>query len=136
MYSSPNLFIVSGGPGSGKTTVLDELARLGYGHAPEVARQIIQEQVAAGGTALPWADRAAYVRLMLERSVASYREYAATESPMFADRGIPDTLCAARLYGLGDLTAIESACRDYRYAPLVFVAPPWAEIYQTDGERK
>jgi len=24
----------------------------------------------------------------------------------------------------------------YRYAPLVFLAPPWREIYTTDSERK
>jgi predicted ATPase len=43
--SNPNLFVISGGPGAGKTTVLEELAKLGSRHAPEVARQIIQEQV-------------------------------------------------------------------------------------------
>ena len=42
--SNRNLFVVSGGPGSGKTTVLHELASLGFAFAPEVARQIIREQ--------------------------------------------------------------------------------------------
>ena len=40
---NPNLFIISGGPGSGKTTVLQELSKLGFPHAPEAARQIILE---------------------------------------------------------------------------------------------
>jgi predicted ATPase len=31
---------------------------------------------------------------------------------------------------------IPDACRQYRYAPLVFLAPPWREIYGTDSERK
>jgi predicted ATPase len=53
-----NPYVVSGGPGAGKTTVLLELARFGFHHAPEVARQIIQEQIRSGGTALPWALRA------------------------------------------------------------------------------
>jgi hypothetical protein len=66
---NPNLFVISGGPGAGKTTLLDELAGLGFRYAPEVARQIIQEQVRTGGTALPWADRAAYIDLMLQRVV-------------------------------------------------------------------
>jgi predicted ATPase len=55
---------------------------------------------------------------------------------MFSDRGIPDTLGYARLIGLRDISAIEAACRHYRYAPLVFLAPPWKEIYETDSERK
>jgi predicted ATPase len=132
----PNLFVVSGGPGSGKTTVLDELAQLGFPYAPEVARQIIKEQVETGGTALPWDDREAYTKLMLQRSIETYLEHASAVTPMFLDRGIPDTLGYARLIGLPDTSVIENACRRYRYAPLVFLAPPWKEIYKTDGERK
>jgi predicted ATPase len=113
-----------------------ELTKLGYTCAREAARQIIQEQVQTGGRALPWDDRRAYTRLMLQRSVESFREFAAVARPAFADRGIPDTLCYARLIGLADARWIVRACRRYRYAPLVFLAPPWKEIYRTDGERK
>jgi predicted ATPase len=133
---NPNLFVISGGPGAGKTTVLRQLENLGIGHAPEVARQIIQEQVRAGGTALPWDDRESYTGLMLQRSIESYIDHACAESPLFFDRGIPDTLSYARLIGLSNTCVIEDACRRYRYAPVVFLAPPWKEIYETDAERK
>jgi predicted ATPase len=132
----PNFVVISGGPGCGKTTVLAELSKLGFPHAPEVARQIIQEQVNAGGTALPWNNRKAFTDLMLQRSIESYLEHAPTRSPIFTDRGIPDTLGYAWLIGLEDTGEIEGACREYRYAPLVFLAPPWEEIYKTDSERK
>jgi predicted ATPase len=136
LYNNPNLFIVSGGPGSGKTTVLRELTTIGFEHAPEIARQIIQEQVQSGGKALPWDDREAYTRIMLQRSIESYLQYTPVSRPTFADRGIPDTLGYARLIGLHDLDPIEIACRAHRYAPIVFLAPPWREIYETDSERK
>jgi len=134
--TNPNLFVVSGGPGAGKTTVLQELASRGYGFAPEVARQIIQEEMQASGTALPWKDREAYTLLMLERSVTSYLSHTPAPRPTFSDRGIPDTLCYARLIGLANQVPIQDACRQYRYAPVVFLAPPWKEIYETDNERK
>ena len=92
-----NLFVITGGPGSGKTTLLRELEQLGFRCAPEVARQIIQEQVRESGTALPWADRALYTHRMLERSVQSYQQHAPACVPTFFDRGIPDTLGYARL---------------------------------------
>ncbi len=137
--TNPNFYIISGGPGSGKTTLLAELSKLGFSHAPEVARKIIQEQVQTGGFALPWANREAYTRLMLQRSIDSYFQYTSTREPMFADRGLPDTLGYARLVGLTNeslLQAIHAACMQYRYASLVFLAPPWKEIYKTDDERK
>jgi len=112
------------------------LARRGFPFASEVARQIIQEQIQAGGTALPWGDREAYTRLMLQRSIESYLEHTPAPQPMFSDRGIPDTLCYARLIGLRDDGFIQDACCRFRYAPLVFLAPPWREIYETDNERK
>jgi predicted ATPase len=113
-----------------------ELAKRGFAHAPEVARQIIQEQVRMGGLALPWADRAAYTALMLERSIESYAAQLHATKPTFSDRGIPDTLAYARIIGLAETEPIERACRRYRYAPLVLLAPPWREIYVTDSERK
>jgi predicted ATPase len=128
VLTNPNFFVISGGPGTGKTTVLFELAKLGFQHAPEVARQIIQQQVQSGGKALPWGDREAYCELMLQRSMDSYREHTPALRPMFSDRGIPDTFGYARLIGLRETGSIESACRRFRYAPLVFFAPPWKEI--------
>ena len=133
--ANPNLFVISGGPGTGKTTLLEELESLGYPHAPEVAREIIREQVQSGGTALPWGDREAYTELMLQRSIDSFREHTPAVKPVFSDRGIPDTLGYARLIGLRDTRAIEAACRQFRYARTVFLAPPWEEIYRTDNER-
>jgi len=133
---NPNLFVVSGGPGSGKTTVLNELARLGFPHVPEVARQIIQQRVKAGGTSLPWGDREAYTRLMLQRSIQSYRDHTPASRPLFSDRGIPDTLAYARMIGLRETAFIEQASWCFRYARLVFLAPAWEEIYRTDQERR
>ena len=132
---NPNLFVITGGPGAGKTTLLLELEKHGAVCVAEVARQIIQEQVAADGDALPWGNREHYTGLMLGRSVAGFLEHCETSRLTFFDRGIPDVLCYARLIGLQE-DNIRSACAQYRYNRLVFIAPPWQEIYATDSERK
>ena len=133
---NPNLFVLTGGPGSGKTTTLLELERRGVAHAPEVAREIIARQQAIGGSALPWDDRLAFTRQMLDRSIESFRERTPCPKPMLADRGAPDTLGYARLIGLAEEREILQAVSRYRYAGLVFAAPPWPEIYVTDAQRK
>jgi predicted ATPase len=130
------LFVITGGPGAGKTTVLTELAQRGFAVANEVAREIIQEQVRSGGSALPWKDRQLYADLMLMKSIESYKQHTPALRPTFSDRGIPDTLSYARLVGLANDIAMQEACHQYRYASRVFVAPPWEEIHRTDDERK
>ncbi len=49
--------VLTGGPGSGKSTLIEVLHRRGYPHSQEAGRAIIQEQVSIGGNALPWGDR-------------------------------------------------------------------------------
>ena len=136
MHVNRNLYVLTGGPGSGKTTTLLALEKLGFPLVPEIARQIIQEQVRDHGDALPWADRERYTRLMLQRSIQSYRHHARITHITFADRGIPDTLAYARLIQQPGQQPIRDASHRFRYADRVFIAPPWREIYEIDSERK
>lgn len=129
--------VISGGPGAGKTALLEELRRRGYACSDEVARRIIREQVEADGDALPWANRENYSRLMLARSVVAWREDAAADGITFFDRGVPDTLGYVRLVELSELECeVAAMCMLFRYWRFVFLAPPWREIYENDQERR
>lgn len=135
-FSKPNFYILTGGPGSGKTTLLKALQQDGYAVVPEVAREIIQNQMKTGGNALPWKDTSLYTQLMLEGSVKSYTDRLENNEILFFDRGIPDTLCYSALIGNGISEAMHTYATMYRYNPKVFILPPWLEIYETDNERK
>jgi predicted ATPase len=131
-----NLYVITGGPGTGKTAVLRELERRAFAVADEVARQIIREQIESGGNAVPWGDTRQYTELMLARSIESYGSLQTASQPTFCDRGIPDVLGYARIIQLDDIRDIVAACERFRYNPKVFMLPPWPEIYTTDTERK
>jgi predicted ATPase len=133
---NPNLIVITGAPGAGKTTLLNILASRGFPIVPEAARQIIQEQQATSSNALPWADTAAYIKLMLDRSISTFLEYEDASSLTFFDRGLPDTLGYAYIINLADPRPIQLACNQYRYSSSAFVAPPWREIYTNDSQRK
>jgi predicted ATPase len=135
-HENSNLYIITGGPGTGKTTILRELQRRGFSVLEEVARQIIREQMETGGNALPWADTKRYTELMLARSLDSFLSLNTALGPTFCDRGIPDVLCYARIIQLADTAAIVAACKNFRYNRTAFMLPPWPEIYTTDSERK
>jgi len=131
-----HLHVITGGPGSGKTSLIDALAAEGFHHMPEAGRAIIQDQVEIGGTALPWEDREAFATLMLAWEMRSYREALGAPGPIIFDRGIPDVIGYLRLCGLPVPDTALRAAEQRRYARRVFIAPPWPAIFEQDAERK
>jgi predicted ATPase len=131
-----HLHVITGGPGSGKTTLIDALASEGVRPMPEAGRAIIQDQVDIGGTALPWSDREAFATLMLAWEMRSYREAVSASGPIVFDRGIPDVIGYLRLCGLPVPASVLRAAEQRRYANRVFIAPPWPAIFRQDTERK
>lgn len=136
MNTHDNFYIISGGPGSGKSSLLMALKDQGYTTMPEAGRTIIQNQVAIGGSALPWANRQAFAELMLGGELRSYHEAKGMAGPVFFDRGVPDVVGYLRVCGLNVPAHIATAAEKSRYNRRVFMAPPWREIFHEDEERK
>jgi predicted ATPase len=137
MQNDPDrFFVLTGGPGSGKTTLVEALKTAGFATAPEAGRGIIRDQVEIGGPALPWRDPALFAELMLSWELRSHHAARDLSGPVFFDRGAPDTIGYLRLCGLPVPDHVTSAARKFRYARRVFVAPPWPEIFTQDEERK
>ncbi len=142
MKSIPPFYVITGGPGSGKTTLLAELARRGYWCIREDARAVIQEQVASGGSAVPWGDAARFSELLMQRSIATWQATAhgwrAVDAPraaVYFDRGVGDAFTCADLVGCTLSADLREQARACRYRDPVFLAPWWPEIYSTDTER-
>lgn len=136
MSDSDRFFIITGGPGSGKTTLIEALAAQGIRRMPEAGRAVIQDQMAVGGSALPWSNRLAFAELMLSHEMRSYREAQAHVGPIIFDRGIPDVVGYLRVIGLPVPPHMDQAARRFRYQRQVFIAPPWPAIFTRDAERK
>lgn len=132
IVSKPNFFLFTGGPGVGKTTLIEHLRTRGERCIEETHRRVIREQVAAGGSALPWLDVQAYGERTAREDIAIFDSMVDVEDRVFFDRGIPDT-------GGPDFTPPPwhlKALRTRRYNRAVFVPPPWFKIYGQDTERK
>ena len=125
--------ILSGCSGGGKSTLLAELARRGFATVEEPGRRIVIEETRNGGTALPWIDIEAFARRAIAMALED-RQKAPPEGPVFFDRGLIDAASALRHIN-GD-AFIETLRVAHRYNRLVFLTPPWPEIYRGDSERK
>jgi predicted ATPase len=132
VIEKPNFFMFTGGPGVGKTTLIQHLRVQGHRCVEESHRRVIREQVASGGRHVPWLDQAGYLEQVAREDVAIFDALAAeTDERIFFDRGILDS-AADR-----DPPAwLVKAGRTRRYNRRVFVFPPWREIYRQDAERK
>ncbi len=133
---SHRFHVVTGGPGAGKTTLVDALARRGLPAMPEVGRAIIRQQRAIGGSALPWADRLLFAELMLAWELRSHEEAGRHAGDVLFDRGVPDTLGYLRLSAIDPPAHVAAAAASIRYAPKVFILPFWPEIFDADTERR
>ncbi len=136
MILKNNFYIITGGPGVGKTSLIDELAKRDYNCVPEVAREIIKEQMANNGNALPWGDVREYSDRMLSYSVRDFIYLSDKDDLYFFDRGIPDTYGYELLMKFDTNEKLMGALAEYRYNKIAFILPPWKEIYETDNERK
>lgn len=132
--SVDSLIILTGPFGSGKSTLLQHLRTLGFQGIEEPARPILAEQRRIKGTGLPDKDPRLFVDLMLSRMIGDYHRTETVSKPVFFDRGVPDMLAYAAVFGF-DYPQGRNAASVYRYHRRVFFAPAWEKIYTTDEER-
>jgi predicted ATPase len=128
-------FVITGGPGAGKSTLIAALAGRGAIVFPEAGRAILRLSDAIGGPAHAARDPRDYAEAMLLWDMRSWAEAEGLDGPCLFDRGVPDTIGYLRLIGRPVPAHMQRAALAFRYENPVFVAPPWPEIYTTDAER-
>ncbi|WP_370203222.1 AAA family ATPase [Alloalcanivorax venustensis] len=126
-------FVVTGGPGGGKSTLLDALAERGYHIAPEAARRLIKERLAAGLAPRP--DPVTFARAILNSDMAQYRAATDHDGITFFDRGVLDALYMLDLESALSRDETARLVQAFPYNDTVFLLPPWEAIYGMDSER-
>lgn len=126
--------IITGGPGTGKSSILDELEKMGYPVHQEVARAVIKMHLEEGNELLPWKDISGFSDVVFKGQKSQYHE--AEEGRInFYDRGMIDVIAYLRKDSI-PATSLEDLLEHYPYHPTVFLTPPWPDIYTQDIERR
>jgi predicted ATPase len=126
-------YILTGGPGAGKTTVLQLLEHAGYTCVQEVARTIIRERKEKGLSPRP--TDVEFALEILARDIHEYQRVENLDGPVFFDRGILDALCMVYDCGAMDMAGTREMSIKYSYSSPVFLLPPWKSIFVNDAER-
>lgn len=127
--------VITGGPGTGKSSVIKHLESQGEFCLHEVSREITLAAQKEGIEQLFLDQPLLFSEKLLQARKKQY-EYAAEyeEKPVFLDRGVPDVLAYLDYAGTEYPDHFRKACEDHKYQK-VFLLPPWEEIYKTDNER-
>lgn len=125
--------IITGGPGTGKTALLRELALLGFATVEESARAVISERLTIGLPPRP--SPGEFAQEILRRDVLKYERSADATGWVFFDRGVIEALAMVNDVEPIPEPALAAMLGDYAVHPQVFILAPWPEIYTTDTER-
>lgn len=120
--------IITGGPSSGKTSIINALKDKGYSCFDEVSREIIQEMNI----------KTAFKNVDFEETVFRKRKrdfLNAKSGVNFYDRSMLDNIAYLKKNKHKIPTYFKTDCENHRYYPTVFIATPWKDIYTIDDER-
>ena len=121
--------------GSGKSAIIEQLIKIRLKCVPEPARQILHEQRVIFARGVPEIDPDLFTQLMLSRATNFYLGNFAAETLTVFDRGIPDMIAYAELFGL-DTKIYYNSANHYKYNQCVFWFKGWKNIYKNDDERQ
>lgn len=127
--------VLIGGPGTGKSSVLNELIVRDYFCMPEVSREVTLKAQKDGVDQLFLTDPILFSKLLLEGREEQYKSAVKSNHEwVFFDRGLPDVYAYLKFSDSDYPSYFKDKCLQYTYDK-VFRFLPWEEIYITDNER-
>lgn len=131
----PQRIVLTGGPSTGKTAIIQALEAQGQLCMQEISREVTRAARQQGIEQLFVSDPLAFSEALFAGRKNQFIESGQIESPrVFLDRGIIDVVAYLRMVKTPYPDYFDQAIEEHRY-DAVFYLPPWEEIYQSDQER-
>ena len=126
--------VLAGGPSTGKTSVLNELKKLGFVCYDEAARDILSDYSSKGSSFK--LDPIKISREILSKRDNDYNDslrISCKNDIIFYDRGVHEITAYLRFVNQSN-DYWEELLKNYKYN-VVFIFPSWKEIYTKDDNR-
>ena len=132
-----NWYVLTGGPGSGKTTTIERLAARGYKTTIEHARHYIQTQMQKGRTPEEVRNNQEEFQLGVLHMQIEEEARLIPGEIAFLDRALPDALAYFRFLKLPVNPKIDTAIRKYRYKKIfILELLPLIQDYARNEDEK
>lgn len=139
---NPKKVVITGGPSTGKTSVINNLEKKGYACIHEIIRTMTSFEKSGedAGTfktnpIVSVKDPKIFNQQLLDGRVEQFKTALGTSTDViFFDRGIPDVHAYMDCFGQHYDKNFERPAYDCRYDH-IFLMPPWREIHVVDNER-
>ena len=130
-----NKIVITGGPGTGKSTVIEELINRKYECMHEISREVTLNARKNGTDQLFLTKPLLFSELLLEGRVNQYvNAENKNKGVVFFDRGIPDVHAYMNYISIDYPETYIQKSKLYKY-DYIFLMPPWEDIYISDSER-
>lgn len=127
--------VITGGPGTGKTSIINELMVRGFDCLEEISRQVTLEARQNGIEQLFLTKPLLFSELLLQGRSNQFKEAATINaSHVFLDRGVPDVLAYMDYAKSQYPESFTETCKENMYDH-VFLLSPWEDIFVSDSER-
>ncbi|WBX74581.1 AAA family ATPase [Tenacibaculum pacificus] len=126
-------YIITGAPGTGKTTLINALRTNNFYCLEEVSRKIIIAEQKNNGNKTPWQDVVGFTNLVYQKTIADLNIL--SDKTTFVDRGLADNIAYLKLHKLPISKHFFNFDYKKKYHTTVFVLPLWKAIYKEDPQR-
>lgn len=130
--------VITGGPGTGKSSIVKELEASGRNCLHEISREVILKAKEQGIDQLFLENPLLFSQMLLDGRLKQFHEAdnykESADGNLFYDRGLPDVVAYHNYANLPYPESFDTACTNHIYDK-IFILPPWEEIYEQDNER-
>ncbi|WP_298556735.1 ATP-binding protein [uncultured Algibacter sp.] len=127
--------VITGGPGTGKSTLITELTKRGHICLEEISRQVILDAKKQGIDQLFLTNPLLFSELLLKGRQQQFIEADIYKNQIvFFDRGVHDILAYMNYIGDTYPQNFIETCENSVYNS-IFILKPWEAIYTDDNER-
>ena len=127
--------IITGGPGTGKTSLIEELRKNDFKCFDEISREITLKYREKGIEQLFLSDPNLFSQELLNGRIQQFNNSINLQANcVFFDRGIPDIIAYLNFKKADLSKKILKSIDKYRY-DMIFLLEPWEDIYTSDKIR-